>query len=56
MEARRAYFQTLLRDAEDLSQDPNVIAALVVADALNGWRKALISLTEVVKSSQFDAN
>ena len=40
---RAEYFKDLVSDAETVSLKPEVVAALVVSDSLNGVRKALLA-------------
>lgn len=56
--ARMEYFKDLLRDAveavggeERMLEVPEVVAALIVTDAVNGHRKAVLELTEAVRAS-----
>lgn len=44
--ARAEYARDLVEDALDVSSDPVVIHAIVMNDALNGIRKALLDLSE----------
>ena len=48
---RTEYFRDLAQDAESISQEPQVIAALVLSDSLNGLRKALLDMSENVRVS-----
>ena len=54
--ARMEYFKDLLRDASDAvgGQDkmlevPEVVAALILTDAINGHRKALLDISEAIR-------
>lgn len=56
--ARMEYFKDLLRDAveavggEDrMLEVPEVVAALIVTDAVNGHRKAVLDVAEAVRAS-----
>lgn len=44
--ARTEYARHLVEDAQTVSSDPVVINALVLNDALNGIRKALLDVSE----------
>ena len=48
---RVEYWVDLVNDAQQISEDPEVVAALVLADSFNGLRKALLDLSEAVKHS-----
>jgi hypothetical protein len=48
---RTDYFRDLAQDAESISQEPQIIAALVLSDSLNGLRKALLDISENVRIS-----
>ena len=43
---RSDYFQDILNDLSTVTQDPQVIAACITNDALNGIRKALLDISE----------
>ncbi len=57
---RQEYFEDLINDAlvvlerrwpeHDVADQPEVVAALIVSDALNGMRKSLLDLSEAVRS------
>jgi len=57
---RQEYFEDLVNDAlvvlerrwpeHDVADQPEVVAALIVSDALNGMRKSLLDLSEAVRS------
>ena len=44
--ARSEYFHDLLDDVENLNDNPEIISALILNDALNGCRKALLDIAE----------
>lgn len=44
--ARTEYARGLVEDAQLVSMDPVVVHAIVLNDALNGIRKALLDLSE----------
>jgi hypothetical protein len=46
---RAEYFKDLVSDAETVSLKPEVVAALVVSDSLNGVRKALLDISESIR-------
>jgi len=46
---RTDYFRDLAQDAESISQEPQIVAALVLSDSLNGLRKALLDMSENVR-------
>jgi len=48
---RSEYFKDLVLDAETASQEPEVVAALVTSDALNGIRKSVLDLAEAIRST-----
>jgi hypothetical protein len=43
--ARTEYARVLVEDAQVVSSDPIIIHAIVLIDALNGLRKALLDLS-----------
>ena len=54
--ARMEYFKDLLRDAveavggeDKMLKVPEVVAALILADAINGHRKALLDISEAIR-------
>jgi hypothetical protein len=57
---RQEYFEDLVNDAlvvlerrwpeHDVVDQPEVVAALIVSDALNGMRKSMLDLSEAVRS------
>ncbi len=57
---RQEYFEDLINDAlvvlerrwpeHDVADQPEVVAALIVSDALNGMRKSMLDLSEAVRS------
>lgn len=54
--ARMEYFKDLLRDASDavggeerMLEVPEVVAALILTDAINGHRKALLDISEAIR-------
>ncbi len=57
---RQEYFEDLVNDAlvvlerrwpeHDVADQPEVVAALIVSDALNGMRKSMLDLSEAVRS------
>lgn len=54
--ARMEYFKDLLRDAADavggedkMVEVPEVVAALILTDAINGHRKSVLDLAEAVR-------
>ena len=49
---RAEYFKDLVSDAETVSLKPEVVAALVVSDSLNGVRKALLDVSESIGAAQ----
>jgi hypothetical protein len=46
---RAEYFKDVAQDALSISQDPEVIAAFVLSDSLNGLRKALLEISENIR-------
>ncbi len=48
---RAEYFKDLVSDAETVSLKPEVVAALVVSDSLNGVRKALLDISESIRAA-----
>lgn len=58
---RQEYFEDLINDAmvvlerrwpeHDVADQPEVVAALIVSDALNGMRKSMLDLSEAVRSA-----
>ncbi len=44
MKARQDYFHELIKDARAATPDAEMQAALVIADGLNGVRKALMEM------------
>lgn len=54
MSARYDYFHDLKLDAEDVTQDTQLQAAIIIADGLNGVRKALLDLTEATRQMRKD--
>lgn len=50
------YFKDLFQDAAQVSDQPQIIAALVLSDSLNGCRKALLDIScaiEDISPSEF---
>lgn len=54
--ARMEYFKDLLRDAveavggeDKMLEVPEVVAALILTDAINGHRKALLDISEAIR-------
>lgn len=43
---RFKYWEALVRDARSVHLKPEVIAALILSDAINGLRKAALDLSE----------
>jgi hypothetical protein len=53
---RVEYFKDLYQDASQVSDHPQVIAACVLSDSLNGLRKALLDIScsiEALKPAEF---
>lgn len=44
--ARTDYLRDLVEDALNVSQQPEIISALVINDALNGVRRAVLDLSD----------
>jgi hypothetical protein len=42
MQGRSSYFNNVTGDAEEVTSDPYIIAALIIADGLNGVRRAIL--------------
>ena len=53
---RAEYFKDLVSDAETVSLKPEVVAALVVSDSLNGVRKALLDVSESIRAAHAAAD
>ena len=48
--ARSEYLRDLLEDAQIVSNNPEIISALILNDALNGIRKAVLDIAESNRS------
>ena len=48
--ARTEYLRDLLEDAQIVSNNPEIISALILNDALNGIRKAMLDIAESNRS------
>lgn len=48
---RSEYFKDVVADAKTASQEPEVIAALVTSDALNGIRKSVLDLADAIRTA-----
>jgi hypothetical protein len=48
--ARSEYLRDLLEDAQIVSNNPEIISALILNDALNGIRKAMLDIAESNRS------
>ena len=48
--ARSEYLRDLLEDAQIVSNNPEIVSALILNDALNGIRKAMLDIAESNRS------
>ena len=48
---RSEYFKDVVADAETASPAPEVIAALITSDALNGIRKSMLDLADAIRTA-----
>jgi hypothetical protein len=48
--ARSEYLRDLFEDAQIVSNNPEIISALILNDALNGIRKAVLDIAESNRS------
>jgi hypothetical protein len=48
---RSEYFKDLVADAKTVSIDPEIVAALVTSDALNGIRKSVLDLADAIRTT-----
>ena len=48
---RIEYFKDLAKDAESISQNPEVISAIILSDSHNGIRKALLEISENIRQA-----
>lgn len=46
---RTEYFEDLVTDAQNVSREPQIVAALVLSDSINGLRKAALDISESVR-------
>lgn len=46
MNPRIDYIADLLNDAREITTEPNILAAIILADAVNGMRKAILALSD----------
>ena len=49
--ARSEYLRDLYEDAQVVTNNPEIISALILNDALNGCRKALLDIAETNRLS-----
>jgi hypothetical protein len=47
---RLDYFSDVLADAQKTTSEPEIAAALVLSDAINGLRKAVLDVSENVRA------
>lgn len=52
MKSRQDYFNELMSDARGATDDEELQAALVIADGLNGVRKALLDINDQLRKSR----